>query len=78
MIDNGHTEAKNLSEGNHNEHFQSRSSEHTGYHQACTNQRSIPHNAELRKITPCQPFESVHVVMKRHALNLAKAELMGL
>lgn len=40
--------------------------------------RTMQQHAELRKLTPCQPFESVHVVMKRHALNLAKAELMGL
>lgn len=31
--------------------------------------RTMQQHAELRKITPCQPFESVHVVMKRHALN---------
>lgn len=40
--------------------------------------QTMQEHTELRKLVPCKPFESVDVVMKRYALNLAKIELMGL
>lgn len=40
--------------------------------------RTMQQHAEMRKLVPCKPFESVDAVMKRYALNLAKIELMGL
>lgn len=38
--------------------------------------RTMQQHAELRKLVPCKPFESVDAVMKRYAMNLAKVELM--
>lgn len=40
--------------------------------------RTMQQHAELRILVGAKPSESVHNVMKRHALNLAKIELMGL
>lgn len=40
--------------------------------------RTMQQHNELRVLVGAKSFESVHNVMKRHALNLAKIDLMGL
>ena len=40
--------------------------------------RTMQQHNELRILVGAKSFESVQNVMKRHALNLAKIELMGL
>lgn len=40
--------------------------------------RTMQQHNELRILVGAKSFESVHNVMKRHALNLAKVELTGL
>jgi hypothetical protein len=43
-----------------------------------TQYRTMQQHNELRTLVGAKSFESVHNVMKRHALNLAKIELMSL